>query len=297
MAKNLIYEYILPGEPFLDNSSDWPSLGANRDNLEMFIHKPISGSKLIRVDGSLGNEGIALNYSIWRIGVMIPEEQTTNPEWYVPLKLLKECMRWIRTVGHQYWLGTASDMTRAMARGSIVESSGIFTNFGGYQTRFTVRPLTSEQWEWIGLQLVAGRSPAIPDLLLSDALMSFSDDDYLQTIIRLGVICELELNAFIEDLLTQHNQTVQALYDEKKQFSWKLKNVPGILGAENYQDHNREWAMELCKLYDLRGSAIHHARCEINGKEVDFQQASIFVFATMDFLEWTKIQRLKLRIQ
>jgi hypothetical protein len=160
-----------------------------------------------------------------------------------------------------------------------------------------VRPFTRQQWDWVGAQISAGRSPSIPEVLLSDALLSFSDDDFLQTVIRLGVVCELEVNAFIEDLLALQTETVRALYDERKPFEWKLKTVPGILGADQYQDHNGNWAKKLCLLYGLRGAAIHHAKCQINGKEVGFEEVSNFLFATIDFLEWTERQRIKLGVR
>jgi hypothetical protein len=295
MPQTLTYEFIIPSQIFIADDNDWPTLRVARDDLTMVIHRPITGNKVVPAEGTRGNEGIDVGHSIFHVGVKI-DDGAAIPEWYLPLKPIQECLQWIRVVGFQYWLATLPTMSKAIARGSIIFESGKYSNFAGYRTPFVPRPLTKEQWEWIGRQLTAGRVPSVPDLLVGDAMVSFSEQDYLQTVIRLGVICELELNAFLEDLLTLHTQPVRDLYDERKPFEWKLKNVPAILGSEKYQNHNSRWAKELCVLYGLRGAAIHHASCKINGKEVGFEEVSGFFFATTDFLDWTKAQRRRLGI-
>lgn len=277
------------------DSSHWPEIRLNRDNIPMSIHKPIASSKIVPAEGTRGNEGIDVGYSVCRIDVTVPEGQS-DPEWAVPFKVLKECLQWIRVIGLQYWLGTMPSGSKVIARGSIIAESGSYSNFGGYGGGIAVHPFTKEQWEWVGNQLGQRRLPPIPDLLVSDALISFREGDILQTVIRLGVVCELALNALIEDLLALHPLTVRQLYDERKPFEKKLKEVPAILGAERYQDHNARWAKELCSLYSLRGSAIHRGSCQLDGKDVDQEQVSWFIFATLDFLNWAQDQRMRLNI-
>lgn len=277
------------------DASDWPSIALKRDGFDMLVHKPIHGSKVVPVEGTQGNEGLHVGYSVCCVGVTILEGHP-NPEWYVPFKVVKECLQWIRVTGLQYWLGTMPLASRVIARGSIIDDSGRFQNFGGYSGGLMVNPFTKEQWQWVGTQLSQGRMPTMPELLLSDALISFREEDFLQTIIRLGVVCELALNTFIEDLLTLHPKAVRELYHERNPFEKKLKEVPAILGAEKYQEHNATWSKELCRLYTLRGLAIHHGACQIDGKEVDHQHVSKFIFATLDFLNWTQKQRVRLNI-
>jgi hypothetical protein len=291
-----MYEFLVPSEVLLADGDDWRPLTVSRNSMLISVHKPKAGNKVVPLEGTRGNEGIHLGYSICHVGVTVPENQS-QPEWYIPLETLKKCLQWIRVLGRQYWIGVLPNMSRVLARGSIIRENGSYTNFGGYTTRLPVGPFTKQQWEWVGVQLQADRSPLIPEVLLSDALISFSEDDFFQTVIRLGIVCELELNAFIEDLLVVQSEAVQALYDERKPFEWKLKNVPGILGAEKYQDHNGNWAKQLCIVYGLRGAAIHHAKCQINGKEVGFEEVANFLFATFDFLEWTGRQRAKLGLR
>ncbi len=125
-----------------------------------------------------------------------------------------------------------------------------------------------------------------------------------QGIIGLGVTCELELNAFIDDLLPIQTEPVRRLYSASRhRFKWKLDNVPEILGAESYQQHDKQFASQLCKLYELRGSAVHRAECLIDeanertGKKqkvpVRFCHVSAFMFAVDDFLKWTEAQRAR----
>lgn len=293
--RSVTYEFVIPSQIHIADSSDWPILSVMRDDLSMVLHKPVTGTNLVRVEGTMGNEGVDVGFSICRVGVTVPEG-AANPEWYIPLKPVKECLQWIRVIGSQFWLGTLPNMSRVVARGSIIEGAGKYTNFGGYKTPFPVMPLTKEQWQLVGVQLAAGREPSVPELLVGNAMVSFVQEDYFQAVIQFGVICELELNAFIEDLLTLHTQAVKELYDERKPFEKKLKEIPAILGADKYQDHNPTRANQLCVLYGLRGRAIHRAKCDINGKEVGFEEMASFYFATMDFLHWTKTQRARLGI-
>ena len=290
--QTLTYEFLLPSEILLEPGA-WDPLSLTRDGYVMSVVKPTAGSKIVPLQGTVGNEGIDMGYSICHVQVNLGETQN-EPEWYVPVRALNECLEWIRSIGRQFWVGALPTMSRVLGRGSIISENGSYKNFGGYTTRLPVGPLTKIQWEWIGRQLQAGHAPSVPEVLLSDALISFSHDDYLQTVIRLGIVCELELNAFVEDLLTRQPKAVQELYDERKPFEWKLKNVPGILGAEKYQDHNNEWTKALCTLYGLRGLAIHHAAIQVNGKDIDFADLSRFLFATFDFLNWTEQQRVRL---
>jgi hypothetical protein len=288
------YEFVIPSAIFLFDTQEWPSIALQRDGFPMQIQKPVAGQKLVGVAETIGNEGVEVNYSIVRVGVSIGDAQP-NPEWYIPFGAVRECLAWIRVASRQYWLGVLMSGTNSFMRGSIITGPGKYTNVAATQTPIGINPLTKELWEWIGLQVAAGNKPSIADLFFCDAMLSFREHDFMQTIIRLGVVCELELNAFLDDLIARQSATVKALYNERKfQFAWKLKNIPPILGADSFEDHDKISTRQITDLYELRGSAIHRAECLIDNSPVKFEHVAKFVFAVERFLSWTKSQRAKL---
>lgn len=236
---------------------------------------------------------------------MTVADSEPNPEWLLPFRGVQECLTWIRVVARQYWVGVLLSGSHSVARGSIINcSDGSYTNFGASRMPLSLSPLTYDMWYSIARTMASGNVPAIPELLFCDALISFRDADYLQAVIRLAVTCELELNAFIDDLLSLQNSTVRKLYDAARvTFSWKLRNMPEILGAERYQDHDTKNAETLCKLYELRGAAVHRAELRVDERNettgqrqqtsVGFSHVSTFIFAVDDFLRWAKEQRGK----
>jgi hypothetical protein len=273
----------------------------------MQIRKPIIGHGLLKPAESLGNEGLDIRYTIFRVDVTVGENDAPR-EWYLPFSAVKLCLSWVRVAERQYWVGVLMGAANNLARGTLlINTNGetVHQNFGAYQMPIAAEPLTKEKWKAIGHEIEAGHLPAIPDLMFCDALLSFRDHDYLQTVIRLGIACELELNAFLDDLLTTQSEVVNRLYSVARQpFDWKLKNMPQMLGATTYQHHNERFAALLCKLYELRGAAVHRAEClvqEPNDKtgqtatvSVGFEHISDFIFAVDNFLCWTKSQRAKL---
>jgi hypothetical protein len=290
----LMYEFIIPSEIMFADSVDWQPLVAARDGIDMALHKPFSGEKVVTLDRTYSKQVTQIGYSIVHV-VLVADDKGT-PDWGIPFKLVNDFLQWIRVRGLQYWVGSMPTMRKDIARGTIIFNEQRTMAFAGSVCPLHIEPLTRETWEWIGVQLAKNRKPNVPDLLMSDALNSFTGQDFLQTIIRLGVICELALNAFIEDLLTLHPPIVRALYDERKPFKEKLKSIPGILGADNYHEHKSLEFKELITLYQLRGAAIHHATLETDGKPVDEGTVIHFISATLDFLNWTQDQRVKLRI-
>lgn len=295
MATNpLMYEYIISSEILVADSLDWSPLVATRDGIDMSLHKPFTGEKVVHLERTYGNQITQVGYSIFQ--VVLVAEQGQIPEWSIPFKLVNDCLQWIRVAGLQYWVGSMPTMRKNIARGSIMLNEKESVAFVGSTCPVQINPLTKEMWDWIGGQLAKNRLPTMPDLLVSDALVSFSNGDFLQTVIRLGVICELALNAFIEDLLSLHPPLARQLYDERKPFREKLKHIPGILGADKYQEHDDFRFNQILLLYDLRGAAIHRADLTANGKTVVEQDASNFIYSTLHFLNWTQTQRVKLNI-
>jgi hypothetical protein len=305
--RQLTYEFVVPSGVFLVDNSAWDPLAVIRGDLPMQVRKPVSSQKFVGVAETIGNQGIDLHYTVMRVDLEIEDNQP-NPEWSVPFQAVTECLNWIRVVGRQYLVGGLKSGTNNVARGSIISGPDNYTNFGAFQSPIVVLPLSREMWKWIGDEMASCNVPTIPDLMFCDALLSVHDRDYLQAVILLGVTSELELNAFIDDLLVIQNHPLQKLYDERRyKFEWKLKNIPEIMGAERYQQHNPRWTDQLCKLYELRGQAVHRAEClmddvdEKTGKKqkvgIGFRQVSTFIFAVDDFLRWTKGQRNRLGLR
>jgi hypothetical protein len=85
-------------------------------------------------------------------------------------------------------------------------------------------------------------------------------------------------------------------YEERKPFREKLKHIPGILGADKYQEHDEFRFKQLITLYDPRGAAIHRAKLEMNGQPIVGQDVSNFIYSTLHFLNWTQSQRVGLNI-
>lgn len=290
-----IYEYILPSAIWVYEVAGWPDLELRCGEVSCFLVPPKVGGKVVPVDGALGNEGVEVGYSVIRVRAASPHGGP-GPEWTVPYQAVRRCVSWVRAVGRQYWLGVHGSASRTV-RGSIVLTSGdggrySYTNFCGTRTPIFVKPLSRELWEWIGAQLVRQRLPAVTDLFFCDAMLSVADCDFVQAVIRLGVVCELELNSFIDDLLCRQQEGVRRLYASgRPPFAWKLRNMPEILGAEPYQRANGRNASLLLELYERRGSAVHKGSCA-----ADFGDVSRYVFAVDNFLCWTKAERARLGI-
>jgi hypothetical protein len=290
-----MYEYIIPSEILFADANDWAPLVAVRDGVPMAIAKPFTGTKAVALERAYGNQSANLGYSLFHVTLQIDSDQR-EPEWSVPLELVNDCLQWIRVAGLQYWIGYMPTANKDIARGSIHYAENNYTNFGSVVCPVLIRPLTQQIWEWIGGQLSKNRIPTIPDLLVSDALISFGNADFLQTVIRLGVICELALNAFIDDLLACQPKVARDLYDERKPFEKKLRDIPAVLGAEKYQEHNPTRFKHLTNLYQLRGAAIHRAELKIDNRPIHQDDVVNFIWATLDLLQWTQDQRVKLNI-
>lgn len=301
----LTYEFIVPSAVWLVDAAEWPPIALQNRRLPMRLEKPIPGGQLVApLKGATGNEGLVVDYTVMHVAVDVPEG-ASEPEWSEPYAAVQDCFMWIRAAGGQYWFGVLMSGTDSITRGSILRPDGSWGNFGATRTPIVGAPLSREVWEYIGREMNENRLPSIPELLFCDAMLSVRDNDCLQATIRLGIVCELELNAFVDDLLGRQTDGVKKLYTvARPQFDWKLKNLPGILGAQSYYEHHPKFAAILVKLYELRGSAVHRATCFVDetdhktGKPrrvpVDFSHVSTFMFAVGDFLRWTKEQRLRL---
>jgi hypothetical protein len=273
----------------------------------MQVRKPITNRKPVKVAETIGNQGVDLGYTVMHVGVDV-EDNAPNPDWRVPFEVVTECLHWIRVFGRQYLVGAIRTGTNTVARGSIIAAPDDYANFGATQSPIVVSPLSKELWSQIGIEVASCNVPTIPDFMLCDAMLSLHERDYLQAVILLGVTAELELNAFIDDLVSKQSGPLQKLYDERKyQFAWKLNNIPQILGAESYKLQNEQATGKLCKLYELRGQAVHRAKCVLDevdkttGKnqtvEIGFNHVAGFIYAVEDFLRWTKLQRSRLGLK
>ncbi len=301
------YEFVVPSGVYVIDIDPWDPLAVTRNGVRMRVQKPIANQNLIQVPETIGNQGVDLRYTVMRVEMEV-EDGDPDPDWRVPFAVVTECMNWIRVFGRQYLVGIIRTGTNSVARGSLISGPGNYTNFGAFQSPIVVKPLAKELWSQIGDELTNCNVPTIPDLMLCDAMLCLHERDYLQAAILLGVTAELELNAFIDDLVSRQSEPLQKLYDERKyQFGWKLNNLPEILGAESYKLHNERHAGQLCKLYDLRGQAVHRSKCEVEvqdtvtGKvqnvEIGFNHVAGFIYAVQDFLHWTKLQRSRLGLK
>jgi hypothetical protein len=195
-------------------------------------------------------------------------------------------------------VSTLSGGSYNVARGSIISGGRNYTNFGAVQPGIVVAPLSKEMWERIGNEIASGNIPSIPDSMLCDAMVKLHERDFLQAVTLLGVTAELELNSFIADLLSRQSETSQKLYNEKRyRFKEKLKDVLEILEAESYRKHNERFEGLLTKLYELRGQAVHRAKCILDDVEIGFGHVAAFIYAVEDFLRWTKCQRKRLGLK
>jgi len=308
--KGLTYEFVFPSQVFIGDAEPWPELSISVNGISMLVEKPIMGHKLTPVDQTLGNEGVVIEYSIFRVKLELASNEV-EPDWSLPYYVCKEVLTWIRVVARQYWLGVLMSASDSFARGTIISrsSEGVaYKNFGASKMRLPPQPLAKQIWLWIGSQVQMGNKPAIPDVMFCDALLKYREDDYLQTVIQFGIICELELNALIDDLLGKQSEGVQKLYAASKlPFKWKLTNMPGILAIGSYQEHNARFFSLLCQLYELRGSAVHRAQALIEEMDpqtkrkqrvpLNFGHASQFLFAVDDFLKWSKQKRRDVGIE
>lgn len=302
--KQVKYEFVIPSQVCIVDPNPWPTLQVARESMVVGIEKPLAGTKHIQADNTLGNEGVVVEYSIFRAVIEI-DDDCTRPEWFIPFQICSECMSWIRVAASQYWLGMLMSYSDSFARGSIITTqNGVttFENFGASKMRIPPTPLTIETWNWVGKTVQLGLILRTTDLLFCDAQLSFRDDDYFQAVIRLGIACELELNALIDDLIATSCEATGKLYKASRhQFDWKLRNMPAILGVEPYQAHDERFTNLLCQLYELRGAAVHRAQISVQdvnpttGKResvpIGFSHASQFLFAVDDFLNWTQEKR------
>ena len=293
----LTYEFIVPSGIYLSDIAPWNSLAVTRNGVGMQIRKPLAGQQVVRVGGTVGNEGVDLHYSVMNVDLEA-EDDRQNPDWSVPFQLVVECLDWIRILGRQYLVSTLNSGSYSLARGSIISGGRKYVNFGAIQPSIVVAPLSREMWERIGNEIASCNAPGIPDSMLCDAMVKLHEGDFLQAVTLLGVTAELELNSFIADLLTLQSESLRKLYDEKGyKFHKKLKDVLEALGAESYHDHNAQFAGQLIKIYEFRGQAVHRAKCTIDGVEVGFGHVARFIYVVEDFLRWTKGQRKRLGLK
>jgi len=295
--RQLTYEFVVPSGVFILDFMPWKSLPATRNGVRMEIRQPIAGQQVVKVGGTVGNEGIDLHYTVMSVDLEAEDNQP-NPDWSIPFQLVAECLNWIRILGRQYLVSTHNSGSNNVAQGSILSAPKNFLNFGAVQPGIDVAPLSKELWERIGNEIASGNIPDIPDSMLCDAMVKLHERDFLQAVTLLGVTAELELNSFISDLLSRQSETSQKLYNEKKyRFEEKLRNVLEILEAESYRKHNEQFEGRLIKLYELRGQAVHRAKCILNGVEIEFRHVAEFIYAVQDFLRWTKCQRKRLGLK
>ncbi len=295
--RQLTYEFIVPSGIFLSDIAPWSPLAATRHGVRMQIRKPIAGQQLVKVSPTVGNEGVDLRYAVMNVDLEA-EDGKPNPEWGIPFQLVAECLDWIRVLGRQYLVSALNGGSNNVARGSIISGPQNYVNFGAVQIGIVVAPLSREMWERIGNEIASCNVPGIPDSMLCDAMFKLHERDFLQAVTLLGVTAELELNSFIADLLSRQSETSQKLYNEKKyRFDEKLKNVLEILEAESYHKHNDRFEGLLIKLYELRGQAVHRAKCTLDGVEIGFSHVAAFIYAVEDFLRWTKCQRKRLGLK
>ena len=293
----LTYEFIVSSGIYLSDIAPWNPLAATRNGVAMQIQKPFAGQQMVRVGGTVGNEGIDLHYTVVSVDLEA-EDGKPNPDWSIPFQLVVECLDWIRILGRQYLVSTLNSGTYNVARGSIISGGRKYVNFGAIQPSIVVAPLSREMWERIGNEIASCNAPGIPDSMLCDAMVKLHERDFSQAVTLLGVTAELELNSFIADLLSRQSETSRKLYNEKKfRFDEKLKNVLQILEAESYRKHNDRFEGLLLKLYELRGQAVHRAKCTLDGVEIGFGHVAAFIYAVEDFLRWTKGQRKRLGLK
>jgi hypothetical protein len=119
-VKEITYEYLVPTEILMFDTDDWPRLSSTVNGIRMQIRKPIIGHGLLKPAESLGNEGLDIRYTIFRVDLTIGENDAP-PEWYLPFSAVKLCLSWVRVAGRQYWVGVLMGAANNLARGTLLQ--------------------------------------------------------------------------------------------------------------------------------------------------------------------------------
>src|SRR5436305_10250152 len=114
----------------------------------------------------------------------------------------------LRIIARQYWIGLAMANEGSLVQGICTRiESGVasFSGQGSFSVPFVISPLDEQSWRFLGHLLTQQVFPSVGEVILCDALLEIRRADLLQAILLLGVACEVELAAFLDELISRQS--------------------------------------------------------------------------------------------
>lgn len=216
------------------------------------------------------------------------------------LAVLQELTSWIRVLTGQFWVGYHGRSGRphkyVMYIGEGKTEEPRYTGGAGWGFEYG-RDLDAKTWAEIGTRLGLARRPRPSRLFFCDALLDIVEGDIPQAVVALGVSCELEVSALVQDIATERGKEVQWLVE--KYISKKLRFGEAVrllkdFGCDSFSDFDNQANCIVQNLYEARGKAVHSGEPYFvdGGKKVVITRSEIskYVRAVEKLFAWSDTQ-------
>lgn len=220
------------------------------------------------------------------------------------VKLADNLLAWVRTLTGQYWIGYKDTdflqrhVTVGVVDGNRWKEKPTAVGFG---LGFTYgQELDQSTWQTIGARLARGEKPAAARVFFCDALGEIAEGDLTQAVVALGIACELEAQALVDEFIAQQPSRVQGLLHRhvNRPFKKSIGALIRDLGGDSFEEVAPGAAKLVHRLYNMRGQAAHSGMCtfEEDRKTVTLELSGLpaFVAAVGELLAWSDGQRSKL---
>lgn len=300
-----LVEYVFPFPIYLEDAGTWPPVRINVGGKTAQIQKPIAACLSVPLQQTLGNDSMALHYTIVRAFVPHPP----IPEYLIYQQLVK-CLEWLRILGRQYWIFHGSIGRSPFCNAACFETNSARhsqTNIVHAGQTVIIKPLTKTVWESIEQQISANCVLPVAESIYCDALISTSLQDDVKALTELGMAAEIELTQLHEDILPTadpHDASEYAKQQKKNgdRFEWKFKDGSQLLKMSDAGqfvpiDGPSGWSSDLLALYRSRNKAIHLGRAIVVDKatksESNMNRGEFipYIFAMEAFFSWIQENR------
>ncbi|HSE50455.1 MAG TPA: hypothetical protein VLA96_14710 [Terriglobales bacterium] len=300
-----LLEVFLPFPIFTIDDKPWAALQLRYEHGLILMNKPLAVDLLKTPEGALSNESPDVFVTVLRLEV-IPDDRKLPVLSGALQPLMTSFLKLVRAVGRQYWIFGGGQGYGAWYRGgSFVLAEGRIgqQNFAHFGQTVMVRPLTGDEWHWIGKELNARREIPVSELLFCDALTCISAADQARGVLELGVASEVGVTKLLMDRATQlgqqhHNARKFLEKNERGQvrFGEKLEQWPkkmGLIPAQEFTSGiDPLWHTRLITLYRFRNSVAHSGDVHLRDKTSKTVRALTkgelegFVFAVEALHHW-----------
>lgn len=298
----------------------WSSLRVSRVNCMIQIEKPVSRGDAYLAASFLmqAQQGMPAHFdtasaftrksSVIRITADAEQIKGTADVVRFFDKCLRETIRdlltWIRVETLQYWVGYYESSVRTLTfTYSNRDGSVANRNPCGVGSVFQYgHPLTEGTWLSFGDLLARAATPKPSRRFFCDALLDISEWDITQSIVSLGVCCEIECRDLVSNLLLGKSPEIQKMYEryaKRNSFDDAIGPLMEILGAQPFETCDPRAAQLVKELYRGRGTAVHAGLSGFEQKGGQVLPAALaamapYVDAVKKLFAWADSQRARM---